>query len=126
MFQIETIFFGTGIPAPRNRFVNLPAEWSDIRPGQRIVDANYEDQTFEFISWYYEADGTPACKCRDGEGSIRNLFADAVRLAQLNGRGKMRGTRMTLLSDTEKKLTRTEKRKLRKERRTALNAQGID
>jgi hypothetical protein len=126
MFQIETIFFGDGIPAPRNRFVNLPIEWSDIRPGQRIIDANSEEQTFEFISWYFEADGTQACKCRDGEGALRHLFADAVRLAQLNGRGKMRGTRMTLLSDTEKKLTRTEKRKLRKERRTALNAQGID
>ncbi len=78
------------------------------------------------MEWYYEADGTPACKSRDGEGQIRNLFADAVRLAQLNGRGKMRGTKMSLLSDTEKKITRTEKRKLRKERRNAVKAEGID
>jgi hypothetical protein len=38
----------------------------------------------------------------------------------------MKGKRMSLLTEKESKLSRTEKRKLRKERRTVVKAQGID
>ena len=126
MFNIETIFHGDVLPTPRNRFVNLPQEWKEFKKGSLIVDANYEDQTFEFIEWYTETNGEVNARCRDGQGFIRHLYGDSIRLAQLKGQGRMRGKRMSLLTEKESKLSRTEKRKLRKERRNAIKAQGID
>ena len=99
MFQIETIFHGTVLPTPRNRFVNLSPEWKEFKKGSLIVDANYEDQTFEFIEWYTESNGEVNARCRDGQGYTRHLYGDSIRLAQLKGQGRMRGKRMSLLSE---------------------------
>jgi hypothetical protein len=126
MFQIETLFQGTTLPTPRNRFVNLAPEWLEFKKGSLIVDANYEDMTFEFVEYYTETDGATNIRALDGQGFTRHLFGDSVRLAQLKGQGRMRGKRMSLLTEKESKLSRTEKRKLRKERRNAVKAQGID
>jgi len=126
MFQIETIFQGTTLPTPRNRFVNLAPEWKEFKKGSLIVDANYEDMTFEFVEYYTETDGATNIRALDGQGFTRHLYGDSVRLAQLKGQGRMRGKRMSLLTEKESKLSRAEKRKLRKERRTAVKAQGID
>jgi hypothetical protein len=126
MFNIETIFQGDTLPTPRNRFVNLPPEWREFKKGSLIADANYEDMTFEFIEWYTESNGETNARCRDGQGFIRHLYGDSIRLSQLKGQGRMRGKRMSLLTEKESKLSRTEKRKLRKERRNAVKAQGID
>ena len=125
-FKVETIFHGETLSTPRNRFVNLAPEWRDFKKGSLIVDANYEESTFEFIEWYTESDGAQNVRALDGQGFTRHLFGDSVRLAQLKGQGRMKGKRMSLLSEKESKLSRTEKRKLRKERRTAVKAQGID
>ena len=126
MFQIETLFQGTTLSTPRNRFVNLAPEWLEFKKGSLIVDANYEDMTFEFIEYYTETDGATNIRALDGQGFTRHLYGDSVRLAQLKGQGRMRGKRMSLLTEKESKLSRTEKRKLRKERRNAVKAQGID
>jgi hypothetical protein len=126
MFQIETLFQGTTLPTPRNRFVNLAPEWLEFKKGSLIVDANYEDMTFEFVEYYTETDGATNIRALDGQGFTRHLFGDSVRLAQLKGQGRMRGKRMSLLTEKESKLSRTEKRKLRKERRNVVKAQGID
>ena len=126
MFTIETIFHGNTLSTPRNLFRDLAPEWRELKKGSLIVDANYEDSTFEFIEWYTESDGAQNVRALDGQGFTRHLFGDSVRLAQLKGQGRMKGKRMSLLSEKESKLSRTEKRKLRKERRNAVKAQGID
>lgn len=126
MFTIETIFHGETLATPRNRFVNLKPEWLDFKKGSLIVDANYEDSTFEFVEYYTETDGATNVRALDGQGFTRHLYGDSVRLAQLKGQGRMKGKRMSLLTEKESKLSRTEKRKLRKERRNAVKAQGID
>ena len=126
MFTIETIFHGNTLSTPRNLFRDLAPEWREFKKGSLIVDANYEDSTFEFIEWYTESDGAQNVRALDGQGFTRHLFGDSVRLAQLKGQGRMKGKRMSLLTEKESKLSRTEKRKLRKERRNAVKAQGID
>ena len=130
MWTTETITVGDFMPHTRKRYVNLPAEWTAFKPGSLVVEANNEEVTLKFQEWYQERDGSPAALCVDTVGTRRYIYADAIRLVSLTGRGKSKGRRgESLLSDSESKLSRTEKRKLRRERREpdqAAHAEGMD
>ena len=126
MFKTETVEMGTTLPVSRLRFVNLPREWTQYKTGSILVDPNYEEQTFEFVDYYTEKNGDVNIKCLDSSDFTRILFSDSVRLYSLTGRYKMSGRRESLLSEKEQQLDRTEKRRLRKERRDPIVASGID
>jgi hypothetical protein len=130
MHQIETISVGEFMPHNRKRYVNLPPEWMDFKPGSIVVEANNEEVTLKFQEWYEERDGSKAALCIDSVGTRRYIYADAIRLVSLNGRGKSRGRKgESLLTDAESKLSRSEKRKLRRERREPvepMHAEGMD
>jgi len=130
MHQIETITVGQFMPHTRKRYVNLSPEWTNFKPGSLVVEANNEEVTLKFQEWYEERDGSRAALCVDTVGTRRYIYADAIRLVSLTGRGKSRGRRgESLLSDAESKLSRAEKRKLRRERRDKsepIHADGID
>ena len=130
MHQIETITVGEFMPHQRKRYVNLSPEWTDFKPGSLVVEANNEEVTLKFQEWYEERDGSRAALCVDTVGTRRYIYADAIRLVSLTGRGKSRGRRgESLLSDAESKLSRAEKRKLRRERREPVEpivAEGMD
>ena len=118
------------MPHTRKRYVNLPAEWTALKPGSLVVEANNEEVTLKFQEWYEERDGSRAAICVDTVGTRRYIYADAIRLVSLTGRGKSRGRKgESVLTDAESKLSRAEKRKLRRERREpdqAIHADGID
>ena len=118
------------MPHTRKRYVNLSPEWTNFKPGSLVVEANNEEVTLKFQEWYEERDGSRAALCVDTVGTRRYIYADAIRLVSLTGRGKSRGRRgESLLSDAESKLSRAEKRKLRRERREPvepIHADGID
>ena len=118
------------MPHTRKRYVNLSPEWTNFKPGSLVVEANNEEVTLKFQEWYEERDGSRAALCVDTVGTRRYIYADAIRLVSLTGRGKSRGRRgESLLSDAESKLSRAEKRKLRRERRDKsepIHADGID
>lgn len=118
------------MPHQRKRYVNLSPEWMDFKPGSLVVEANNEEVTLKFQEWYLERDGSRAALCVDTVGTRRYIYADAIRLVSLTGRGKARGRKgESVLTDAESKLTRAEKRKLRRERREpepVIHAQGID
>jgi hypothetical protein len=130
MHTIETISVGEFMPHNRKRYVNLAPEWTDFKPGSIVVEANNEEVTLKFQEWYEERDGSKAALCVDSVGTRRYIYADAIRLVSLNGRGKSRGRKgESLLTDAESKLSRAEKRKLRRERREPtepMHAEGID
>lgn len=118
------------MPHTRKRYVNLAPEWTNLKPGSLVVEANNEEVTLKFQEWYEERDGSRAALCIDAVGTRRYIYADAIRLVSLTGRGKSRGRRgESVLTDAESKLSRAEKRKLRRERREpeqAMHADGID
>ena len=118
------------MPHTRKRYVNLPAEWTTFKPGCLVVEANNEEVTLKFQEWYLERDGSRAALCIDAVGTRRYIYADAIRLVSLTGRGKARGRKgESLLSDAESKLSRAEKRKLRRDRREPvepMHAEGMD
>ena len=118
------------MPHNRKRYVNLSPEWTDFKPGSVVVEANNEEVTLKFQEWYLERDGSRAALCIDAVGTRRYIYADAIRLVSLNGRGKSRGRKgESLLTDAESKLSRAEKRKLRRERREPvepMHAEGMD
>lgn len=128
MFTTETIVIGTTLPVNRLRYTNLPAEWKAFIPGSIIVDANQPEQTFSFLRWHTEPDGSQTAVCLDNYNQERYLFGDSVRLNSLHGtrRRNGKGKRMTTLTASEKSLSRAEKRKIRREQRAALKADGID
>lgn len=128
MFKTDTITFGKTLPTTRQRFTDLPAEWTAFIPGSIIVDANWPEQTFTFKHYHLEPDGSQSVVCTDAAGYERYLFGDAVRLLSLGGvrRHTGKSKRMTTLTAGEKNLSRTEKRKIRREQRTALYASGLD
>jgi hypothetical protein len=126
MFKTETVEMGTTLPVSRLRFVNLPREWTQYKTGSILVDPNYEEQTFEFVDYYTERNGDVNIKCLDSSGFTRILFSDSVRLYSLTGKYKRSGKRESLLSEKEQQLDRTEKRRLRKERRDPIVASGMD
>ena len=127
MFKTDTTTFGKTMPMQRKRFIDLPAEWRNFTPDCIIVDANYEEQTFVFKGYHTEPDGTQSVICLDAAGYQRYLFGDAVRLLSLGGvkRRNGKGKRLTTLKSSEKSLSRAEKRKIRREQRTALYATGL-
>lgn len=128
MFKTESIPFGKSMPMQRNRFTDLTPEWTAFIPGSIIVDANWPEQTFIFKRYHLEPDGSQSVVCEDQWGMLRYLFGDAVRLLSLGGvkRRHGKGKRLTTLTASEKGLSRTEKRKIRREQRAALKADGID
>ena len=118
------------MPHTRKRYVNLPTEWTTFKPGSLVVEANNEEVTLKFQEWYLERDGSRAALCIDAVGTRRYIYADAIRLVSLTGRGKSRGRKgESLLTDAESKLSRAEKRKLRRDRREPvepMHAEGMD
>jgi hypothetical protein len=128
MFKTDTVTFGKIMPMPRQRFLDLHTEWTAFIPGSIIVDVNWPEQTFVFKRYHLEPDGSSTVVCTDAAGYERYLFGDAVRLLSLGGvkRRHSKGKRVTTLTSSEKGLSRTERRKIRREQRTALNVPGID
>jgi hypothetical protein len=120
-FKTETISTSGSLDWPRPRFIDLPAEWKPSTPGSTILDLNYPDETFEFRSWYQDKTG-PGVIAVDSSGATRHFYGDSIRLTSLTGRqaaNRKRG--ITTLSASEKRLSRAEKRRLRRERRAAAN-----
>lgn len=120
-FKTEIISTAGSLDWPRPRFIDLPAEWKPSTRGSIILDLNYPDETFEFREWYQDKTG-PGVIAIDSSGAIRHFYGDSVRLTSLTGRQTVNRKRgITTLSASEKRLSRTEKRRLRRERRAAAN-----
>ena len=117
MFKTEPVTVGTHLPSTRQRFVDLPAPWLDFKAGSPIIDLNYPEEVFTFIEWYDDRNGTRCVRAHDAAGLVRHLYGDSIRLSTLTGRYKKPKRGLTELSAGEKRLPRSEKRKLRRERR---------
>jgi len=110
---------GTSLVTTRQQFTGLPPAWLDFQPGSALVDLNYPEEVFSFINWYDDRNGMSCVKAQDAAGLTRHLYGDSVRLLSLGGRTRPSkgGHRKTTLSASESRLSRGEKRKLRRDRR---------